>query len=171
MAAAVQRRLFVLVALIQAVLMINGVAGVWPQPIDMRVGQQAATINPSSFSIRTTSSSQILHKAIQRYQQQLFFPFSGTIDAKSAMIATQVQTLTVTVSSDSEILQFGVDESYNITVTNTGAATLLARTIFGAMRGLETFSQLIIFDQISQKYTFTDVPIVINDAPRFPWRY
>ena len=35
------------------------------------------------------------------------------------------------------------DESYNLSVPVEGAATLSARTVYGALRGLETFSQLI----------------------------
>ena len=42
-------------------------------------------------------------------------------------------------------LALGVDESYELDV-RAGSCTLRAPTAFGAMRGLETFSQLLLRD-------------------------
>jgi hypothetical protein len=41
-------------------------------------------------------------------------------------------------------LQLGVDESYSLDIPDDGSdATLSAVTVWGALRGLETFSQII----------------------------
>lgn len=57
------------------------------------------------------------------------------------------------------------DESYTLTVTPTGLS-LKAATDIGALRGLETFLQLLSAD--ANGYFF---PVVsIADKPRFPWR-
>eukprot|EP01084_Bolivina_argentea_P194217 333193_1 len=61
-----------------------------------------------------------------------------------------------------------MDESYNISITLLGTAILNANTIWGALRGLETFSQMIIFNfslRYYQTYTAS-----INDMPRFTHR-
>ena len=61
--------------------------------------------------------------------------------------------------------KFGEDESYSLEI-NPEHATLSANTVVGAMRGMETFSQLVTGD--ADGYYF---PLVsIQDKPRFPWR-
>ena len=43
--------------------------------------------------------------------------------------------------------QLATDESYSLVVPADGsAATIAAATVYGALRGLETFSQLVTFD-------------------------
>ncbi|MCL7048838.1 hypothetical protein MKW94_026453 [Papaver nudicaule] len=49
----------------------------------------------------------------------------------------------VTVTDLSLPLQHGLDESYILTIPIIGSANLTAPTAWGAMRGLETFSQLV----------------------------
>ena len=49
-------------------------------------------------------------------------------------------------------LQLGVDESYALDIPAAGAdrsavtASLIANTVWGALRGLETFAQLVSFE-------------------------
>lgn len=70
--------------------------------------------------------------------------------------------------------QLDTDESYSITIDtqqygNNGLIT--APTIYGALRALETFSQLVSFDFDTATYRLNvGVPLVIHDAPRFPHR-
>lgn len=59
----------------------------------------------------------------------------------------------------------GEDESYQLKVTPAGAH-LSAPTVTGALRGMETFSQLIVADADS----FSVPAVNIQDRPRFPWR-
>jgi len=42
--------------------------------------------------------------------------------------------------------------------------------VYGAMHGLETFSQLVLFDFDTQTYILPEAPWSIDDAPRFPHR-
>jgi hexosaminidase len=64
-----------------------------------------------------------------------------------------------------EVQELGEDESYSLDVT-TSAATLKAPTTLGAMRGLQTFLQLLL---ITPK-GFALPSVGIQDRPRFPWR-
>ncbi len=81
--------------------------------------------------------------------------------------ASKFNTLTVTVRAlDHPAPQkLGDNEHYTLTVTASGA-NLTADAPLGALRGLETFLQLI-----GQVKTGFGVPtVVIDDAPRYPWR-
>merc|ERR1712216_812465 len=59
-----------------------------------------------------------------------------------------VQELSVTVQSAAEDFpQLETDESYSLSIPATGgSASLKAATVYGALRGLETFSQLVVYD-------------------------
>ncbi len=62
-------------------------------------------------------------------------------------------------------VQFGEDESYTLTISSA-QILLSAKNDLGALRGLETFLQLLSAD--AQGYFLPAVKI--KDAPRFPWR-
>ena len=66
-----------------------------------------------------------------------------------------------------------MDESYTLNVDGSGA-TLTAPNQWGALRGLESFSQLIAwqYDRSSDSNTYSIqmLPVAIKDAPRFKWR-
>jgi hexosaminidase len=57
------------------------------------------------------------------------------------------------------------DENYSLSVSPDGAV-LCAPTVFGVLRGLETFSQLV--EQTSAGFVVRAA--TIEDRPRFPWR-
>jgi len=69
-------------------------------------------------------------------------------------------------------LTLGVCENYTLSVPSGGVAILTAPTQWGALRGLESFSQLVAWSQNGQSnvYAIANTPITINDWPRFPWR-
>jgi len=90
----------------------------------------------------------------------LFFP-QDYITAKSNPTMPQMIIKTSRIGD----LVVGEDESYQLTITEN-QVTLKAETDIGALRGLETFLQLLSVDE--KGYYFPAV--VINDAPRFPWR-
>ena len=91
-------------------------------------------------------------------------------------------SLSVVTKSDSESLQFGVDESYNLSISLAAEdaatdkmvvnfkAVIQASTVFGALRGLESFAQLIDWQGSSSNYVVKYAPLFMSDTPRFPWR-
>lgn len=110
-------------------------------------------------------------------------------DMKFVNAGPTITGLVTTVDSLAEDYpQIGDDESYELTIPETsGSATLHAKTVFGALRGihprtfkklrkymlltgLETFSQVVTFDYDSQTYVVAEAPWQIMDAPRFPHR-
>ncbi|KAG2224352.1 hypothetical protein INT45_006752, partial [Circinella minor] len=109
---------------------------------------------------------------------------------KAIVAGSTLKSLEVIVNEPTKNLEFGVDESYVLNVDGTrGKATLQAPTIWGALHGLETFSQLVqarSFDDNTpiQDYNGEDevnnnenadlfipeTPIHIQDAPVFSHR-
>jgi len=109
-----------------------------------------------------------LEAAVTRYVNgSLFFPF---VSEETTEVATSV-SLTIEVEDVSTAsFQLGTNESYCLSVSINGSALLRSETVFGAMRGLETLSQLIQFNTTSALYYMNGLPISLCDTPRFPWR-
>jgi hexosaminidase len=78
---------------------------------------------------------------------------------------SNAKLLIETASTGSKIPKLGDDESYRLSI-DSGQAKLTAATTVGAMRGLETFLQLLEGD----KDGFYFPAVEIKDEPRFPWR-
>jgi len=75
-------------------------------------------------------------------------------------------TLEVTTDHESKAVQeLGEDESYTLDVSSSGAK-LHAANPLGAIRGLQTFLQLIAITPDG----FSSPAVHIEDRPRFPWR-
>jgi len=117
------------------------------------------TVGASGYSDRR------LEKAVVRMQHRLRRRTGLTLPLGLAAVGTP-PTLTVAVKEAGPAYpKFGEDESYSLEI-NTEHAALTAHTVAGALRGMETFSQLVTGD--ADGYYF---PVVsINDRPRFPWR-
>ncbi len=79
--------------------------------------------------------------------------------------AGNAQLLIETNSIGNAIPKLGDDESYSLEI-NDRQAKISAPTTVGAMRGLETFLQLLEGD----KDGFYFPAVAINDKPRFAWR-
>merc|ERR1712137_290867 len=151
-----------------SVLCVNGYY-VWPKPSTISQGAGSVGINPSSLTITTNSSSSILQRAITRYQKNLIFPMGVSVSSSPEPVTfTQ---LTINVVSSSEDLQLGVDESYSLPIASGATSgSITAQTIYSAMRGLETFSQLVDWSDNTTSYSINCLPTSISDVPRFPWR-
>lgn len=89
----------------------------------------------------------------------LEFPRDLSNDAEGARLLIETQ------STGNAVPKLGDDESYNLEITNK-QAKITAPTTVGAMRGLETFLQLLESD----KDGFYFPAVSIQDKPRFAWR-
>ncbi|XP_015932586.1 beta-hexosaminidase 2 [Arachis duranensis] len=146
---------------------------VWPKPRNLTWGppHQSTLLHPS-FTITTTvnhHTNNHLSAAINRYinlikteHHRPLVPIATNLTKNLPPLST----LTITITNPSAPLHHGVDESYTLSIPwNASAATLSAPTTWGAMRGLETFSQLAWG-------TPTRVPVGVHvwDAPLFAHR-
>ncbi|KAL3626438.1 hypothetical protein CASFOL_029987 [Castilleja foliolosa] len=79
----------------------------------------------------------------------------------------------VIVYSPSDELQYGVDESYKLHIPDNGNpiyAHIEAQTVYGALHGLQTFSQVCHYNISSRGILVHQVPLTIFDQPRFSYR-
>ena len=142
-----------------------GTAPIWPQPKHATNGSEVLTLTPSaSFFVDANHADkgQLLHAAFERYAR-LSFPHSTTKVGTLATLKVSID------NADESHPQLDTDESYTLAVASSGAS-LTAKTVYGALRGLETFSQLVRFDFEDESYVIDGCPWSISDAPRFPHR-
>ena len=141
-------------------------ANVWPQPFRVSYGTLRASIDPSSFEI---IASHTLQQAVAKYSS-LMFPLQGYPDRN---VTSTISKLTLALTGDNSLtktLDLYTNESYTLSVDgDTQTATITAESVTGALRGFETFIQLIDFATPNQFYSI-QYPTYIFDKPRFPWR-
>ncbi|KAH7444628.1 hypothetical protein KP509_02G085700 [Ceratopteris richardii] len=119
-----------------------------------------------------TTLSPLLSEAFERYRALIFNKPSifGTSLMKDS---SKISSLDLLVKSPVETLRYGVDESYVLDIPdpqNASRALIQANTVIGALRGLETFSQLCIFDFETRTVNVPFAPWRISDEPRFHYR-
>lgn len=89
---------------------------------------------------------------------------AGAVSISSCQVV--VDTL---VEDEAATLQLGVDESYDLSVSAEGACRLSAATVWGALHGMETFSQLLSRPAEGQ-VALDFLPVAITDSARFSHR-
>lgn len=141
-----------------------------PLPASVTVGDSVLELG-GDFSIRCGSSScGEAEVAFSRYKALIFS--AGVPTASGANNLPGLDVFVANVVS----LGLGVDESYNLTVpVNGDAAVLSSVTQWGALRGLETFSQLVQWSKdysgaSNGTYSLPYAPVAITDSPRWIWR-
>ncbi|XP_049624745.1 beta-hexosaminidase subunit beta-like [Suncus etruscus] len=149
--------------------------GLWPQPLSVELYPRVWHLSRQAFIIDHNSSStvnrscRLLQEAFQRYQEYIFNYTEKQQDSAISESAKQLQKLLVSVTHDSDCEsypKFSSDESYNLNVLGP-VAFLSAKSVWGVLRGLETFSQLIYQDSYG---TIMINESSIIDVPRFPYR-
>jgi hexosaminidase len=146
-------------------------SSVWPLPANISLGSAALPI-AAGFSLACASGALCpapLPAALARYGALLFIGGAPAYGGGG----TALPSLLVTVRGDAE-LSPSVDESYSLRVPADGSpATLAAATQWGALRGLESFLQLVVWagpDAAPGAYAVTAAPAAVDDAPRFTHR-
>ncbi|KAI8352124.1 glycoside hydrolase superfamily [Choanephora cucurbitarum] len=190
---------FIIPSLVKAI-------SIWPIPQYVEVGNAQINIH-RDFDI-TGSNVHYLQRAINRYQaliaKEKWLPVQVVEDQEKEMrvlanaSSVDLKALRIFVKYENVPLEYGVDESYELDVPiGQETATLISATVWGALRGLETFSQLIrrreelgldgqprIVDYGQESCSDDDsdmdsgfedlhipyVPIKIRDSPKFSHR-
>ena len=140
---------------------------IWPLPKQFSNGTVSLAL-AAGFRIvlGDNGTSSFLAAAITRYEKLMFAHATAARQRPEAALGE----LTLSVASlDDSHPQLGTDESYSLTIGPAGAS-LTSATVYGALHGLETFSQLVRFNFSSGGYYIPGSPWAISDAPRFPHR-
>jgi hexosaminidase len=140
---------------------------IWPLPQQYSIGTNVRDLS-YPFSMTASPDFNDIDYAIERYNDLLFYRRPSAPTGANALAG-----LTINVAQVYVALQNGVDESYTLLISDNpsdGYATLNANTFYGALRGLETFSQLIEFNFTTGTYQIHGLPLKVTDAPRFPHR-
>jgi hexosaminidase len=158
---------------------------VWPKPQEQETSENYLVLQPHTFSFKGPANigcPNFLNDAFTRYwtiiatlpsqrgqlsevrgrPQKKFWEaddnFVGYLDSlKVELIGA--------CASEAVRPDLGDDEKYTLTISSEGS-TLSAATIWGVLRGLETFSQLVYLEGESLVVNAT----IITDFPRFPHR-
>ena len=136
---------------------------VWPQPQqEDRDKSTEYTLDPNTFAFKSNlTNNDILKEAFDRYMD-LIFPDTSL---KPRPTVKQLMNIFVKVDNENQELDVDSDESYELTV-EFPTATLHAVSVWGALRGLETFSQLVFENQTNYMIHKNK----IKDKPRFRYR-
>ncbi|KAJ2483267.1 Glucosamine-6-phosphate isomerase (Glucosamine-6-phosphate deaminase) (GNPDA) (GlcN6P deaminase) [Coemansia sp. RSA 2131] len=147
-------------------------AAAFPWPYPAQFDHSNCTIKADNpMIVAKNSGSVLLNSAISRYTaiiaKERFWP-PADYKLKKPDTTGALGKLLVEVATDSEDLNMETDESYTLDIPAGGDATLKANTVYGAMRGLETFSQLLA--TIDGQRVVRGTPLHIEDRPALAHR-
>lgn len=150
----------------------------FPMPRALSFGSKTVELNSKTFGWtfascgKSTSSDKIQQQcadlvlATERYSEMLF-PHGTSVSCTSSNAC--LSTVVLNVKDSKEGLDVHTDESYELIVNNDGIY-LSAVSMYGAMHGLESLSQLVHYNFESNVYEIQHADWIIQDAPRFPHR-
>lgn len=150
---------------------------IWPRPSQVvQYGNGRTNLFLSknfTFSLvgNYADSSAILSEGFARFKLTIKLQRFETLNVSTSLKV--IQSLRIDVQSPNDELQFGVDESYQLKVPdpeNPNYAYLKAATVYGALHGLETLSQLCVFNSKIGNVIVLMTPWNIIDQPRFSYR-
>ena len=137
----------------------------WPESVKTVLASGRLIVG-NTFSVSVSAGAdRHLRRAVAIFLDDLR-RHTGSLPLDFAFAEPEKGQLQINVDHTSkEVQELGEDESYSLEVA-ASAAILKAPTTLGAMRGLQTFLQLV---EITPQ-GFSVPPVVIQDKPRFPWR-
>ncbi|KAL8166224.1 hypothetical protein V2J09_007723 [Rumex salicifolius] len=151
---------------------------IWPLPKYVKNGGETLYMN-TDFQLRIPSGSKygdgsgILKDGFARMVALLHQDHVLDPSYNSSHQSNLLSGIDVAIYSSNDELQYGVDESYNLSVPSPGKsvyARIEAGTVYGALHGLETFSQLCQFNFKTRAIEVSLAPWIITDQPRFAYR-
>jgi hexosaminidase len=143
----------------------QGPFNLMPVPASVQPGTGQLAINPS-FAVAVTGNTEVrLQHAVEIFMDHLRRQ-TGMLPVDVGLTDVSKATLVIhTEGISKDVQELGEDESYTLEVTSAGAKLSAANTL-GAIRGLQTFLQLV---EVTAE-GFAVPAVTIRDQPRFPWR-
>ncbi|CAI5759947.1 unnamed protein product [Candida verbasci] len=142
-----------------------------PQNLTWQDVDNPIILNIDDLIITNLTNSSIIHQAINRtftsVKELKWYPYTNETKFNfSDNFSTSDAKLSININDYYADLQFGVDESYNISVTRN-ALKIDASTIWGALHGLTTLQQLIVYND--EKF-YIEGSLTVIDYPNYPHR-
>ncbi|OZJ05756.1 hypothetical protein BZG36_01264 [Bifiguratus adelaidae] len=156
-----------------------------PKPVNMTWSNDGPITLTSGFKIKTPNNailSEAASRNVQLISKERYVPKApeglmpnwppypgadGPFTTKRS--ARSINSLDVKVANLTADLQHGVDESYTLSIA-PGAASISAQTVWGALRGMETFNQIVIQNPSGGQDLIVENSVHISDAPIYPHR-
>ncbi|CAF4228716.1 unnamed protein product, partial [Rotaria sp. Silwood2] len=143
---------------------------VWPHPQQIVASNESLYIRPHDIMIHSNiRTCDIISKAIERYEP-IFFPPKLSMSEPPSDADNILQNLTLNIRDNPQCEQYiqqNSNETYTLTINNK-IAIVEASSVWGLLRGLETFSQLIYINE--QNYVVINNSVTVIDSPRFQHR-
>lgn len=141
---------------------------VWPKPVTFDWPSPGAILLSPDFTV-VSPDHRYLKPAVVRYTNVVKTEHHRPLVHPALNLTSYppLKYLNITVNDVSAPLAHGVNESYTLSIPydNGGSAYISAQTVWGAMRGLETFSQLVYGEEPR-----VAAGLRISDTPLFPHR-
>ena len=156
-----------------------------PSPVDdLTDSREARYVSRQASTAGLPSSLDILQAAVARmktnvYEHSLvpwrFYPRGVNFDPPAGQ-KSFLTSLTINYGPTYDLLSNKIsiptaDETYSLSIPSNGSVVIYANTPIGALRALETFTQLFYQDSSSSAGVYTPlVPVNIQDTPVFSHR-
>jgi hypothetical protein len=136
---------------------------IWPPPQLITTSGPARAI-AAAFNFSTPHvASKILNAALERHTAIL--RQRSVLEKVETGPAAALEGITVVVADDAEApLRADSDYSYSLRITSSAHGLISAPTVWGALYGLESFTQLASTGALSAS------GVHITDAPQYNWR-
>ncbi|XP_011311926.1 beta-hexosaminidase subunit alpha [Fopius arisanus] len=151
----------------------------WPLVNQRNLHEGFLILQPSGFNINLNQDCDVLEAAKSRYMSIIIseshyaYQNSRKSEKRNSIrenptFKGELETLDIRVDGACEVLPYlHMNESYSLTITGK-TADLIAPSVWGALRGLETFTQLLVAaDEGANLKVQTQT---IQDAPMLPHR-
>lgn len=162
-------------------LLTCGKGYIWPYPTgDVTIGSALSPISVEDMKFTFSNDDKARNPAFSALFQQMKNNFNTEVTATAVSKGSAIQSSNIakTVSVVGNIRNHNLvqpspsnDESYSLKITSGESIVvdITAETIFGYRHGLETLSQLIVFDDINNAIVIA-ANVSIIDQPAFPYR-
>lgn len=141
----------------------------WPKPKSVTFGSGCVGLSASSTTFTATgATSDILTQAIARYEALIFSKVPPVQSSPCRNTAAGAVSVDINVTSGNAALNLATVEAYSLVVSGASSIVVTAETVYGALRGLETLSQLV--DYLPASGIWAVPASTIQDAPLFAHR-
>lgn len=146
----------------------------WPLPQKWERGTSTLKVD-EHIHFDFESHNNILSKAVKRYHNLIFkkddypmIPYNWTTTDSHAR--SSLNSVYIDISDSSDHLDMDTDESYSLTIPVSGKALIKAKTVYGALHAIETFSQIVQYSPSLHSYVVPNAPWKISDYPKYKHR-